>query len=485
MIHKYNLGGFKIVIDVNSESVHIVDDLTYDILDNLTEPFGGELSTENSGKLASENSSEISDNSVGNNFGKIPGELPAEIKAKLLPHYGETDLVECYGEIKELAQAGQLFSGGVAAAIYTEINTPIKSMCLNVAHTCNMHCSYCFAEKVVGENSLMSFEVGKAAIDFLISKSESRKNLEIDFFGGEPLLNWTVVKNLVAYGREQEKIYDKHINFTLTTNCILLDDEKIDFINKEIYNIVLSIDGREEVHNRVRKSKTSYEQIVENAKKLIAARELQTENNEYYIRGTFTKHNLDFADDVYALYDFGFKNISIEPVVCKEDTDFAITEAELATIFKEYERLAERLIKSAEKGEDINFFHFNLDLENSSCLFKRIKGCGCGLEYIAVTPNGDIYPCHQFVEKDRYLLGNVLKNDYKKCEEFFDSNIFTKHDCKECWAKFHCCGGCDANNFEFTGDIKTPNRLYCELMKKRLECAYMIKARTSAERIFA
>jgi uncharacterized protein len=451
MIHKYNLGGYKIVIDVNSEAVHIVDDLTYDILDNLSE----------------------------NEKDNIPDTLPNEIKNKLLPHYSEEELDECYGEIKQLVQAGQLFTHGVTSAVYTHIDMPIKSMCLNVAHTCNMQCAYCFADKVVAGNKLMSFEVGKAAIDFLISKSKDRQNLEIDFFGGEPLLAWDVVKRLVAYGREQEKIHGKNIHFTLTTNCTLLDDEKIEFINREIYNVVLSIDGREEVHNRVRKSGVPYEQIVKNAKKLVAKRELQTENNEYYISGTFTKYNLDFADDVYALYNLGFKHISIEPVVCKENTDFAITEAELAAIFKEYERLAKRLIKSAESGEDINFFHFNLDLENSSCLIKRVKGCGCGLEYIAVTPNGDIYPCHQFVENEKYFLGNVLRNDYQKCDEFSDSNIFTKNDCKECWAKYHCCGGCDANNFEFNADIRLPNRLYCELMKKRLECAYMIKANSN------
>jgi uncharacterized protein len=353
-------------------------------------------------------------------------------------------------------------------------------MCLLIAEDCNLRCEYCFADGGdygKGDRKLMSFDTAKTAIDFLITHSYGRDNLEVDFFGGEPLLNWDVVKETVKYGREQEKLHNKNFRFTITTNGVLLDDEKIDFINTEMSNVVLSLDGRKNIHDRMRifeDGEGSYDAVIENFKKLVQKRG----GKDYYIRGTFTKHNLDFSKDVLAIYDEGFTQISVEPVIASADKSYAITEKELPAIFSEYEKLSKIIINNHRSSEPrMNFFHFSVDLWNGPCVIKRLRGCGCGNEYCAVSPDGTIYPCHQFSGVERYRMGNVHHNtfDFETKNEFASANVMTKPDCNDCWAKYYCSGGCDANNYSFKGDIKTPMKLYCELQKKRLECAIAIE----------
>ena len=360
-------------------------------------------------------------------------------------------------------------------------NAPIKSMCLNVAHDCNLRCEYCFAAK--GDfgtgRELMSLDTGKNAIDFLIQNSGTRHNLELDFFGGEPLMNFDVVKEIVKYARSIEKQYNKNFRFTITTNGLLLDDDKINFINEEMSNVVLSLDGRKEINDKLRvtpNGKGCYNAIVENYKKLISKRG----NKDYYVRGTFTKHNLDFTKDILHMYELGFKQLSIEPVVSDPNLEYSIREEDLERVFQEYETLANEIISRKKKGDCFNFFHFMIDLDQGPCAIKRLRGCSCGNEYVAVTPNGDIFPCHQFVGNSNFKMGNINNSniDHKIKKTFSNANIYSKESCKNCWAKFFCSGGCNANNFQFEGNILKPHRIACELEKKRLECAIMVKAAT-------
>lgn len=447
MIHKYKLNGFNIVLDVNSGGVHIVDELTYDLLDNVEPPF-----TE---------------------------ECPKKVLEKLSKVYDAEDIKNCYNEIVELYNDKILFSDDDYEK-YAEysVASPVKAMCLNIAHDCNLRCKYCFAS--TGDfgkgRKLMSFETGKHAIDFLLEKSGDRQNLELDFFGGEPLMNFDVVKQIVTYARSREKEFNKKFRFTITTNGLLLDDDKIDFINREMSNVVLSIDGRKEVNDfmRVHVDGTGcYDKILPAFKKLVAGRG----DKEYYVRGTFTNHNLDFADDVFALYDAGFDQISIEPVVGDSD-EYALTEKDLPDVFNEYERLAKRIIDNEKNGKKFNFFHFMIDLDQGPCAIKRLRGCGCGNDYVAITPDGDIFPCHQFVGMDEYKMGNIDEGTFnmEMKQDFAKAHVYTKPECKKCWAKFYCSGGCNANNYQYMGDIRTAHKLSCQLEKKRLECAIMLKA---------
>lgn len=447
MIHKYKLNGYNIVLDVNSGAVHVVDELTYDLLDNVQPPF--------------------------------EDVCPEKVVKKLSRFYKREDIESCYEEVKELYKQELLFTEDTYEELSkVAITSPIKAMCLNIAHDCNLRCAYCFAS--TGDfgkgRKLMSYETGKKALDFLIEQSKGRVNLEVDFFGGEPLMNFNVVKKLVEYGRSREKETKKNFRFTITTNGLLLDDDKIDFINKEMNNVVLSIDGRKEVNDklRVRVDGTGcYDKIVPLYKKLVEKRG----DKEYYVRGTFTKYNQDFSDDVFALLDEGFDQISVEPVVGDPSDPYALTEKELPQIFREYDRLSKRILDYEKTGKKFNFFHFMIDLDQGPCAIKRMRGCGCGNEYVAVTPDGDIYPCHQFVGMDDYKMGNVEDGTFnpEMKKEFAAAHIYTKPDCRECWARFYCSGGCNANNYEHMGDILKSYKIACELEKKRLECAIMLK----------
>ena len=447
MIHKYKLNGFNIVLDVNSGGVHIVDELTYDLLDNVEPPF--------------------------------EEKCPEKVIAKLSRSYSREDIESCYDEIVELYNDKILFSDDdyEKYAKYS-VASPVKAMCLNIAHDCQLRCKYCFAS--TGDfgkgRKLMSYETGKHAIDFLLENSGDRPNLELDFFGGEPLMNFKVVKQIVEYARSREAEYGKKFRFTITTNGLLLDDEKIDFINKEMSNVVLSIDGRKEVNDYFRvlpNGQGCYDMILPKYKKLVEGRG----DKEYYVRGTFTNKNLDFSNDVFALYDAGFDQISVEPVVGDSD-EYALTEKDLPAVFKEYEILSKKIIDNEKAGKKFNFFHFMLDLDQGPCAIKRLRGCGCGNDYVAITPDGDIYPCHQFVGIDEYKMGNIdegtFNQDMKK--EFASAHVYSKPDCKKCWAKFYCSGGCNANNYQYMGDIHTAHKISCQLEKKRLECAIMMKA---------
>ena len=450
MIHKYFLNGYYIVIDTNSGAVHIVDELAYRLLDFFTE--------------------------------KLKGECPDEIISTLVNEgFDKQDIIDTYAELKALCDDDSLFSEDTYrpfADMLTE--APIKSMCLNISHDCNLRCEYCFAAQ--GDfghgRKLMPFEVGKAAIDFLIKHSANRHNLELDFFGGEPLMNLDVVKKVVEYARSIEKEHNKNFRFTMTTNGILLDDDSIDFINREMSNVVLSLDGRKEVNDRLRPTvnkKGSYDIIVPKYQKLVAGRGTK----DYYVRGTFTKYNLDFANDVLHISDLGFEQLSVEPVVTDPEMPYAITESDLPTIFAEYDRL-EKLMeeqKLANKRK-FNFFHFMIDLNQGPCAVKRLRGCGCGNEYVAVTPDGDIYPCHQFVGIEEWKMGDIFsdKIDQKIKDYFAGIHIYSKENCGNCWARFYCSGGCNANSFIYEGDVKKPHKLSCELQKKRIECAIALAA---------
>ncbi len=446
MVHQFKNNGYNIVLDVNSGSVHVVDDVTYDLL-----PLYQESSRE-------------------------------EIVRQLAGTYVKEEIEEAYQEVAELSESGQLFSKDEYEDYihaFQNRQTVVKALCLHIAHDCNLACRYCFAEEgeYHGRRELMPFEVGKAALDFLIANSGNRRNLEVDFFGGEPLMNFQVVKDLVAYGREQEKLHDKNFRFTLTTNGVLLDEDVMEFANREMANVVLSIDGREQVHDFMRpfpKGAGSYRLIVPKFQKFAESRN----QDKYYVRGTFTRHNLDFSKDVLHLADLGFKQISVEPVVAQETEDYALREEDLPKLFEEYDILAKEMIAREKKGEGFNFFHFMIDLEGGPCVAKRLSGCGSGTEYLAVTPWGDLYPCHQFVGDEKFYMGNVyegVKNTDVR-EEFRGCNVYAKEKCQNCFAKFYCSGGCAANSYHFHGSINDAYDIGCQLQKKRIECAIMIKA---------
>ncbi|MCC8110520.1 MAG: thioether cross-link-forming SCIFF peptide maturase [Ruminococcus sp.] len=447
MIHKYKLGNDNIVLDVNSGGVHVVDELTYDMLDNIAPPFAPVC--------------------------------PETVVTKLSRFYDRADVLSCYDEIVEAEKDGILFaSDDYEPYAKFMVSSPIKSMCLNIAHDCNLRCQYCFASTGdFGEGrKLMTFETGKKAVDFLLERSGDRKNLEMDFFGGEPLMNFSVVKQIVAYARSREAEYGKKFRFTITTNGILLDDDKIDFINCEISNVVLSIDGRKSVNDAMRKrvdGSGSYDHIFPLYQKLVA----QRGDKEYYVRGTYTKKNLDFSDDVFALVEAGFDQISVEPVVADPHEPYAITEEDLPRIFQEYEWLMQRMFDYEKSGKKFNFFHFMIDLDQGPCAIKRLRGCGCGNEYVAITPDGDIYPCHQFVGETAYKMGNVDDGTFDETmkSDFAKAHVYNKSDCQKCWAKFYCSGGCNANNYQYMGDIHKSHRISCEIEKKRLECAIALK----------
>ena len=459
MIHQYKNNGYDIVLDVNSGSVHVVDDMCYDVIEELN-------------KLNVEEHPEVLENAA----------TVAGLQEALKEKYPVEEIGEVYEDIKELVKAGQLFTKDIYEQYIGAVKqrkTVVKALCLHIAHDCNLACKYCFAEEgeYHGRRALMSFEVGKKALDFLIANSGNRRNLEVDFFGGEPLMNWQVVKDLVAYGREQEKIHDKNFRFTITTNGVLLNDEIQEFVNKEMDNVVLSLDGRQEVNDHMRpfrNGKGSYDLIVPKFQKLAESRNQQ----KYYVRGTFTRENLDFSKDVLHFADLGFEQISIEPVV-GEDTDFySIQKEHLPQIFEEYDILAKELIKREKEGRGVNFFHFMIDLDGGPCISKRLSGCGSGTEYLAVTPWGDLYPCHQFVGDEDFLMGNVDDGITRPeiAEEFRGCSVYSKDKCKNCFAKFYCSGGCMANAYKFHGSIHNTYDVGCEMERKRVECAIMMKA---------
>ena len=459
MIHQYRNNGYNIVLDVNSGSVHVVDDLCYDSIACLEamNPDHTEAT------LQSE-------------------ETSAYVKEQLGEKYKEDELKEALEDIAELTKAGQLFTKDIYEAYIGEVKsrkTVVKALCIHIAHDCNLACQYCFAEEgeYHGRRALMSYETGKQALDFLIANSGNRKNLEVDFFGGEPLMNFDVVKQLVAYGREQEKLHDKHFRFTLTTNGVLLNDDIMEFANKEMDNVVLSIDGRKEVNDRMRpfrKGAGSYDLIVPKFQKLAESRNQE----RYYVRGTYTHFNTDFSKDVLHLADLGFKQISVEPVVAQPTDEYALQEEDLPVLFEEYDKLAAEMVRRNREGNSFNFFHFMIDLEGGPCVYKRLSGCGSGTEYLAVTPWGDLYPCHQFVGQEEFLLGNVEEGITKPeiPEEFRGCSVYSKDSCRNCFARFYCSGGCMANSYKFHHTINDTYEVSCEMERRRVECAIMIKA---------
>ena len=453
MIHQYKLNGYNIVLDVYSGSVHLVDEVAYDIIAL---------------------------------YETTPQE---EIVAQMLAKYGHRDdvdegeILDCLADIQALKQVGKLFSQDlwkdVEQEAFQHTKPVLKAMCLHVAHTCNLNCDYCFASQgnYHGDRGLMPFAVGKQALDFLIASSGSRVNLEVDFFGGEPLMNWQVVKQLVEYGRSQEEAHNKKFRFTLTTNGVLLNDEIMEFCNREMANVVLSLDGRKEVNDKMRPFRNgtgSYDLIVPKFQKFAEKRG----DRDYFVRGTFTHNNLDFGKDVLHFADLGFKKMSVEPVVAPDEEPYAIKEADLPQILEEYDRLAAEYVKRHKEGRGFTFFHFMLDLTQGPCVAKRLSGCGSGTEYLAVTPWGDLYPCHQFVGNEDFLLGNVdtgvtntaVRDEFKLC------NVYAKDKCRDCFARFYCSGGCAANSYNFHGSITDAYDIGCEMQKKRIECAIMIKA---------
>ena len=447
MIHKFKAKDICILLDTNSGGVHVIDDVTFDLLDHAEPPF--------------------------------EKECPKNVMDILKENYTEEEIKDAYADILELYDNKLLYSDDVYGDYSkTVVESPIKAMCLHISHDCNLRCKYCFAS--TGDfgkgRKLMPFEVGKAAIDFLLEKSVGRENLEVDFFGGEPLMNFDVVKQIVEYARSKEEEYHKNFRFTITTNGMLLDDDTIDYINKEMYNVVLSIDGRKEVNDRMRvrvDGSGCYDRILPKFKKLVDGRG----DKEYYVRGTYTKYNLDFSEDVMHLYEAGFDEISVEPVIESPEEAYAITEEDLDQIYAEYDKLVDRIGAIRKSGKHINFFHFMIDLDQGPCVIKRLRGCGSGNEYVSITPDGDIYPCHQFVGHDEYKMGNIeegtFNNDIKK--EFAGCHVYSKPACQECWARFYCSGGCNANNFVFNGDIHKAYELSCKIQRKRIECAILMK----------
>lgn len=445
MIHKYKMNRLNIVLDVNSGAIHSVDDVFYDILEHYE----------------TKNIDDICD--------------------ILSNKYEKKVIQEAYEEAKKLEKDEVLFSKDISKKILPNVDKRepvVKALCLHIAHDCNLKCKYCFAQEgeYKGKRSLMSVEVGKRAIDFLIKNSGSRKNLEVDFFGGEPLMNFDTVKEIVSYARNIEKKYNKNFRFTMTTNGILLTDDVSSYINEHMHNAVFSIDGRKNVNDKMRVragGQGSYENIVPKFLKMAEDRNQM----DYYVRGTFTRHNLDFSKDVLHLAELGFKQISVEPVVTEEENDYAIKKEDLPIIFKEYENLAKEMIKRKKEGKEFNFFHFMIDLSGGPCAYKRIVGCGSGTEYLAVTPEGELFPCHQFVGEDEYKMGDVFdgikRKDLRK--DFEKLNVYSKPKCVECWAKFYCSGGCAANSNSMYNDLKKPYEIGCDMQKKRTECSIMMK----------
>ena len=453
MIHQYKLGGYNIVLDVCSGSVHVVDEVAYDII-SLFE---------------------------GNDRETI-------IKAMAEKYAGRgdvtaRDLEECWDQIAALRDAGQLFTPDtfepMAGSLKEKTAGVVKALCLHVAHTCNLNCAYCFASqgKYHGERAVMPFEVGKQALDFLIANSGTRRNLEVDFFGGEPLMNFQVVKDLVAYARSIEKEHNKNFRFTLTTNGLLIDDDVIDFANREMSNVVLSLDGRKEIHDRYRvdyAGKGSWERIVPKFQKLVAARG----GKNYYMRGTFTHANPDFLKDIQQMLDLGFTELSMEPVVCAPGDPSALTEEDFPVVCRQYEQLAELMLRRDREGKPFTFYHYMLDLSGGPCIYKRISGCGSGTEYMAVTPWGDLYPCHQFVGDEKFRLGNIRDGvtNTERRAEFAACNVYAHPECRDCWARLYCSGGCAANAYHATGAITGIYEYGCRLFRKRMECAIMVAA---------
>ena len=458
MIHQYRNNGYNIVLDVNSGAVHVVDELCYDAIAHLAAGEEPDLAAL-----------------------EKPETLEG-LQEALGDRYEAGQIREAWEDIKELTQEGRLFTRDVFEPMIDQVKqrkTVVKALCLHIAHDCNLACKYCFAEEgeYHGRRALMSYEVGKKALDFLIASSGNRRNLEVDFFGGEPLMNWQVVKDLVAYGRQQEKLHDKHFRFTVTTNGVLLNDEIQEFINKEMDNVVLSLDGRKEVNDAMRpfrSGKGSYDLIVPKFQKLADSRNQE----RYYVRGTFTRNNLDFSNDVLHFADLGFKQMSIEPVVGDESDPYAIREEDIPKICEEYDRLAKIMIEREKEGKGFNCFHFMIDLEGGPCVSKRLSGCGSGTEYLAVTPWGDLYPCHQFVGQEEFLMGNVDEGITRPeiADEFRSCSVYSKEKCRNCFAKFYCSGGCMANAYNFHGTIHEAYDIGCEMQRKRVECAIMMKA---------
>lgn len=455
MVHQYKLNGYNIVLDTCSGSVHTVDEVAYDIIALYKD--------------------------------KTADEIVKEITEKY-NDITEEDVRLCLEDVKYLEENGKLFTPDTYEGMafdFKNRNTVIKALCLHVAHTCNLNCEYCFASqgKYHGERALMSFEVGKRALDFLIENSGTRRNLEVDFFGGEPLMNWDVVKELVSYARVQEKIHNKNFRFTLTTNGMLIDDDVIDFSNREMSNVVLSLDGRKDVHDRLRvdyMGRGSYDTIVPKFQEFVKRRG----DKNYYMRGTFTHKNVDFTNDIFHMADLGFTELSMEPVVCSPEDASALTQEDLPILYEQYEILAKEMIKRKKEGRPFTFYHYMLDLKHGPCIYKRISGCGSGTEYMAVTPTGDLYPCHQFVGDKKYLLGNIydgvtnkeIQNEFKLC------NAYARPECNDCWAKLYCSGGCAANSYHASGKITGIYEYGCELFKKRIECAVMIQVAEAEEK---
>ena len=458
MIHRYTLGGLHIVVDTYSGAVHVVDEIAYDIIGLYDE-----------------------------------GQTAEAIVPAMLEKYGQREdvtreeLEDCCGQIEELKAAGKLWAEDTFEPLAGDLKEKsagiVKALCLHVAHTCNLNCAYCFASQgnYHGERAVMSYEVGKQALDFLMDHSGTRHNLEVDFFGGEPLMNWQVVKDLVAYARSVEKERGKNFRFTLTTNGMLIDDDVIDFANKEMHNVVLSLDGRKEVHDRYRvdyAGKGSWETIVPKFQKLVASRPA---DKTYYMRGTFTHENPDFLEDIKTMLDLGFDELSMEPVVCAPDDPAALTEADLNIVFDQYEKLAQLMLERRKAGKPFTFYHYMPDLAGAPCAYTRISGCGSGTEYMAVTPTGELYPCHQFVGEEDFKLGDIWKGVTNPAvqEQFAACNVYTRPQCADCWAKLYCSGGCAANAFHATGSIQGVYEHGCDLFRKRMECAIFLEAAKS------
>lgn len=466
MIHQYKNSGLNIVMDIESGSVHVVDDIVYDIVHALDA-----MDSVSDFRKVSDGEVKASD------FSELEGYLKF-----MLSKYNDEDIEEAYNEVKELIEEERLFTEDIYKDFVMDFKkrtTVVKALCLHIAHDCNLACKYCFADEgeYHGKRELMSYEVGKKALDFLVANSGSRTNLEVDFFGGEPLMNFEVVKQLVKYGRSLEEPNNKKFRFTLTTNGVLLDDDILEFANKEMSNLVLSLDGRKEVHDLMRPRRGgqgSYDTVVP---KFIKAAESRNQMN-YYVRGTYTRNNLDFAKDVIHMADLGFEQISVEPVVADKSESYAIREEDIDTLIKQYDELTAEMIKRKKEGKPFNFFHFMIDLSGGPCVAKRLSGCGSGTEYLAVSPSGELYPCHQFMGMKDFLLGNVdegvIRTDIR--DEFKLCNVYAKEKCKNCFAKFYCSGGCAANSYNFSGSINGTYEIGCELQKKRIECAIALKA---------
>ena len=471
MIHQYKLNGYNIVIDANSASVHTVDEVAYDMIEIIDSAVA-------SGRPAA----------VALNDEALRAELVLTMKMR----YGvsEDDVLETADDLLSLHEEGLLWSDDIYEASADQLKikqSVLKAICLHVAHGCNMDCEYCFAGKgeYSGKSGIMSLETGKRALDYLVENSGSRRHLEVDFFGGEPLINWEVCKELVKYGRELEKKHDKIFNFTLTTNGVLIDDDVIDFTNREMGNVVLSMDGRRETHDRMRHSKSgggTYDSIMDNFRALVDSRTeegAERRSKEYYMRGTYTAYNKDFSHDVIAMADLGFRETSIEPVVSDPDVPYALHEEDLPQLFEEYEKLALEMLEREKRGEGFNFYHYTVDLTGGPCIYKRVSGCGVSTEYLAVTPTGDLYPCHQFVGDDEMIVGNIYEGiTHPETVDIFrgNNNLYTRDECRNCWAKLYCAGGCAANNYHSNGDINKVYKFGCELQRKRIECAIMLAA---------